>query len=89
MAEDLGNRLSALGWSEGELARRLGVSVCTVSAWAAGALTMPKYAVAYLELALDVNMSEEAGVTFPRWKLAELITEAQEEAAQRAQLEAD
>lgn len=41
-----------LNWSQADLARRLGVHVNTVSAWATGKGDVPGYASEYLRVAL-------------------------------------
>lgn len=46
--------LKELGWSKAELARRLGVFPSTVSKWGNGS-GYPKYAEAYLELAVEIS----------------------------------
>lgn len=45
--------LKELGWSQAELARRLGVSPPTVTNWV-NRSEFPKYSEAYLELAVEV-----------------------------------
>lgn len=45
---------NVLFWSQNDLAKRLGVSANTVSAWMTGKRKIPKYAVAYVALATDV-----------------------------------
>lgn len=48
--------LRAAGLSQRALAQRLGVDHGTVSRWARGSLAVPRYAVAYLDLAvIDAN----------------------------------
>jgi transcriptional regulator with XRE-family HTH domain len=54
-AADLKRTLKALGWTQAHLAERLGVDLATVSRWANGHLPVPKYAVAFLDLALKVK----------------------------------
>ena len=49
---DLGSTLDELGWSRSELAVRLGLSRESVSRWGE---EVPRYAVAYLEMALMVR----------------------------------
>jgi hypothetical protein len=52
--------LDDLGWSWARLGRVLGVHENTVSKW--GSIGVPKYAVAYLELACSVKaISDELG----------------------------
>lgn len=46
--------LSELGWTQAELARRLGVFPSTVNKWVKGS-DFPKYAEAYLELAVTLE----------------------------------
>lgn len=53
--DDLAPSLLALGWSQAELARRLGVHINTVSAWATGKVKLPMYAQAYLALAVAIS----------------------------------
>lgn len=45
-------KLKSIGWSQAELAGRLGVLQSTVSAWANNP---PAYAVAYVDLALELK----------------------------------
>ena len=45
--------LKALGMSQRELARRLGVAVSTVSAWATGKTPVPTYVPVYFALLSD------------------------------------
>ncbi|WP_020227122.1 DNA-binding transcriptional regulator [Acidovorax sp. MR-S7] len=47
---DLKAALKEIGWSQGRLARELGVNPVTVSRWATGQLEVPRYAVAYLRV---------------------------------------
>jgi transcriptional regulator with XRE-family HTH domain len=54
-AADLKRTLKALGWTQAHLAERLGVDLATVSRWANGHLPVPKYAVAFLHLAIRVK----------------------------------
>lgn len=53
--DDLAAALTALRWSKGELADRLGVHRNTVSAWATGKVPLPMYAKAYLSLAVAIS----------------------------------
>ena len=46
--------LSELGWSKAELAERLGVFASSVSRWSSSS-AYPKYAEAYLELAIEIH----------------------------------
>jgi transcriptional regulator with XRE-family HTH domain len=48
-SQELREILDALGLSQAELARRLGVTSRTVNRWAQDDLPVPQYAVAYLE----------------------------------------
>ena len=48
--------LKSLGWSQAELARRLGVRPATVTDWGDVA---PVYAAAYVELALELGAVRE------------------------------
>jgi transcriptional regulator with XRE-family HTH domain len=50
--DGLQGALRMLGWSQAELGRRLGVSANGVSAWATGAVSVPKYVEEYLRVAL-------------------------------------
>ena len=50
---ELRSTLTALGMPQRELARRLGVMVSTVNAWATGKAPVPQYATAYLVLLGD------------------------------------
>lgn len=47
---ELKTALKEIGWSQGRLARELGVNPVTVSRWATGQLEVPRYAVAYLRV---------------------------------------
>ncbi len=47
--------LTELGWTQAELARRVGVHPNTVSAWAQGRRRVPGAVVVYLSLAMDVK----------------------------------
>lgn len=51
---DFRDKLARLGWSQAKLARKLGVYPSTVSEWA-GKGEAPKYAEAYLDLALEAR----------------------------------
>lgn len=42
--------LAMLGWSQGDLARKLGVTQKQVSSWKTGKSPVPPYALAYLDL---------------------------------------
>lgn len=54
--------LKELGWSGAYLAKRLGTTANTVSAWRTGKAPVPGYAAAYLDLALKVKrLAKEAG----------------------------
>jgi transcriptional regulator with XRE-family HTH domain len=46
-------RLERLGWSQAELARRLGVSNAKVTGWVNKG-EAPQYAIAYLDIAYDL-----------------------------------
>lgn len=52
---DLKHALKSIGWAQSQLAERLGVDLATVSRWANGHLPVPKYVVAFLELAIKVK----------------------------------
>lgn len=52
---DLEAPLLALGWGQADLARKLGVTKNQVSKWATGKAEVPKYARAYLDLALALR----------------------------------
>ena len=52
-------KLRDLGWSQGELASRLGLNRNTVSRWKQED-EVPKYASAYLELALVIHSAHLA-----------------------------
>lgn len=52
---DLDAALSALGWSQAELARRVEVHVNTVSGWSTGRTQMPGPAKAYMTLAMKAK----------------------------------
>lgn len=54
-AEEFGWLLARLGWSRGELARRLDLHPNTVSRWS----IVPGYALAYLRLAVMVVAAAE------------------------------
>jgi len=54
-ATDLKRTLKDLGWTQAQLAERLGVDLATVSRWANGHLPVPQYAVAFLDLAMRVK----------------------------------
>lgn len=47
--------LEELGWTQNSLARRLGTSNTIVSRWATGKAKMHRFAVAYIDLALEVK----------------------------------
>ena len=51
------DKLRILGWSQNELARRLGLHVNTVSRWGLSTARseIPRYAVAYVDLALELR----------------------------------
>lgn len=51
----LKHSLKTLGWTQAHLAERLGVDLATISRWANGHLPVPKYAVAFLDLAIRVK----------------------------------
>ena len=51
----LGPALKELGWSQADLAKKLSVHPNTVSGWMTGRLALPRYAIAYLNLALSVE----------------------------------
>jgi Helix-turn-helix len=51
---DLASALEELGWSQAELARRLGLHVNTVSAWATKRTEIPGPVRAYLDLRLKL-----------------------------------
>lgn len=57
--KDVEAALKALGWSWGELARRLGLHRNAVSKWRTGKVAVPGYAAAYLNLALKVKRLAE------------------------------
>ena len=46
-------RLERIGWSQAELARRLGVTPAVVTRWV-NEDRVPEYAIAYLDLAFDL-----------------------------------
>jgi transcriptional regulator with XRE-family HTH domain len=52
---ELKQSLKSLGWKQSQLAERLGVDLATVSRWANDHLPVPKYASAYLDLALKLR----------------------------------
>lgn len=53
--DDLAAALLTLGWSRGELARRLGIHRNTVSAWSTGKAPIPGPVAAYLDLAIKAS----------------------------------
>lgn len=54
-SNELKQSLKTLSWSQNQLAERLGVDLATVSRWANDHLPVPKYASAYLGLALKLR----------------------------------
>ena len=52
--EELKEHLKALGWSQGKLAKTLGVDISTVNRWVNSDAEIPGPVVAYVELAIDV-----------------------------------
>jgi len=52
---DLRAALSELGWSQGDLAVRLGIHRNAVTEWAQGRRAVPKYAAEYLRVMRLVN----------------------------------
>jgi transcriptional regulator with XRE-family HTH domain len=52
--EELKEHLKSLGWSQGQLAKTLGVDISTVNRWVNSDAEIPGPVVAYVELAIDV-----------------------------------
>ena len=52
--------LKALGWSQRDLASRLGVTQSSVSRWCTGSLELPQYAAAYLEVVIENQRLHQA-----------------------------
>lgn len=55
--QQLTDALTTLGWTQAELARRLGLHVNTVSAWATGKTEIPVYAAEYLRVMVLAHRS--------------------------------
>ena len=53
--QELKNALRSLGWTQKDLAGKIGVHKNTVSLWAKGQREMPGPAVAYVKLALALR----------------------------------
>ena len=58
--------LETLGWSGAELARRLGVHANSITWWVSRKGKVPKYATAYLDLALSIKALSGKVESLPR-----------------------
>ena len=63
--DELRGALSALGWKQSELARRVGVGDTTVSRWVSGD-AVPQPVAAYLGIALEIHQLYQRFVVPPK-----------------------